>query len=180
LNRKPGEAIGGFASMGVLARARDLLMPPSEIVKDAGVGLGHVVLDFGCGDWSCSIAAAEIVGAEGKVYALDIHPDACQEVNKRAAKKSLRNIETIRSECMTGLDDECVDIVFLHEVVHTLGDKKQMVFKELHRVLKVKGILSFSDHHMKTKEIIAVVTEQDLFKLLKKGEDLYRFTKVAV
>jgi len=178
--RKPGEAIGGFGSMGVLARARDLLMAPSEIVKDAGVELGDVVLDFGCGDWSCSIAAAKIVGAEGKVYALDIHPDACQEVNKRAAKKSLRNIETIRSDCMTGLSDECVDIVFLHEVLHTLGDKKQTVLKELHRVLKREAILSFSDHHMKKKEIVAAVTGQGLFRVLKKGEDLYRFAKVAL
>ncbi|MHC4543762.1 MAG: class I SAM-dependent methyltransferase [Planctomycetota bacterium] len=180
LKRKPGEAIGGFGSMGALARVRDLLMSPSEIVKDAGVGLGDVVLDFGCGDWSCSIAAAEVVGAEGKVYALDIHPDACRQVNKRATKKSLRNIVTIRSECMTGLTDECADIVFLHEVLHALGYKKKMVLRELHRVLKVKGILSFSDHNMKTKEIIAAVTEQGLFKLLKEGGDLYRFTKVTV
>jgi len=120
------------------------------------------------------------VGAEGKVYALDIHPDACEDVKKRAAKERLRNIETIRSECMTGLTDECVDIVFFHEVLHALGDKKQMVLKELHRVLKVEGILSFSDHYMKKKEIIASVTGQGLFRLLKKGEDLYRFAKVAL
>jgi 2-polyprenyl-3-methyl-5-hydroxy-6-metoxy-1,4-benzoquinol methylase len=178
--RKPGESIGGFASMGTLGRFRDLLMPPSDIVKDAGVEPGAVVLDFGCGDWSCSIAAAEAVGPEGKVYAMDIHPDACEDVKKRAAKKRLRNIETIRSDCMTGLSDECVDIVFFHEVLHALGDNKQAVLKELHRVLKREGILSFSDHYMKQEEIVAVVTRQGLFRVLKRGGDLYRFAKVAV
>jgi len=64
--RRPGEAIGGFGSMGILARMRDLLMPPAEIIKDAGVVLGYVVLDFGCGDWSCSIAAAEAEKPTGK------------------------------------------------------------------------------------------------------------------
>lgn len=155
-------------------------MPPSAIVKDAGVGPGAVVLDFGCGDWSCSIAAAEAVGSEGKVYALDSHPDACEDVKKRAAKEGLKNIETIRSDCMTGLSDECLDIVFFHEVLHALGDKKQTVLKELHRVLKDEGILSFSDHYMKEEEIVAAVTGQGLFEVLKKGEDLYRFAKVAV
>lgn len=177
--RTPGEGIGGFGSMGIFTRVRDLLMPPWLIVKDAGVSSGDVVLDFGCGDWSCSIAAAKAVGAEGKVYALDVHPDACEKVMKRAKKKGLKNIETIESDCMTGLSDECVDIVFFHEVLHALGDKKQRVLKELYRVLKDDGVLSFSEHSMKEKKVMALVTGGGLFKLLKKGEDLYRFMKVA-
>lgn len=175
--RRPGEAIGGFGSMGIVARMRDLLMPPAKIIEDAGVGLGNVVLDFGCGDWSCSIAAAEAVGATGKVYALDIHPDACAEVKRRAEKKRIKNIETIYSDCATGLNDKCVDIVFMHEVLHALGENKQAVLKELYRVLKDKGILSFSDHYMKDKEIMAIVTGERFFRLLKKGEDLYKFEK---
>lgn len=178
--RRPGEAIGGFGSMGILARMRDLLMPPAEIIKDAGVVPGCVVLDFGCGDWSCSIAAAEAVGATGKVYALDIHPDACAEVKRRAEKKCLENIETIQSSCATGLSDKCVDIVFMHEVLHALGGSKQTVLKEIYRVLKDKGILSFSDHYMKKKEIMAILTGEGFFRLLKKGEDLYKFAKVTV
>jgi len=178
--RRPGEAIGGFGSMGILARMRDLLMPPAEIIKDAGVAPVNVVLDFGCGDWSCSIAAAEAVGAMGKVYALDIHPDACAEVRRRAKKKHLENIETIQSDCATGLRNKCVDIVFMHEVLHSLGENKQAVLKEVYRVLKDNGILSFSDHYMKTKEIMAIVTGEGLFKLLKEGEDLYKFTKATV
>ena len=125
------------------------------------------------------MAAAEAVGAMGKVYALDIHPDACAEVKRRAKKRHLENIETIQSNCATGLNDKCVDIVFMHEVLHALGENKQAVLKELYRVLKDKGILSFSDHNMKNKEIMATVTEEGFFGLLKQGQDLYKFTKVV-
>jgi 2-polyprenyl-3-methyl-5-hydroxy-6-metoxy-1,4-benzoquinol methylase len=177
--RKPGEAIGGFGSMGILARMRDLLMPPAEIIKDAGVGLGCVVLDFGCGDWSCSIAAAEAVGVTGKVYALDVHPDACAEVRRRAKKKDLENIEIIQSNCATGLNDKCVDIVFMHEVLHSLGEDNHEVLKELHRILKDNGVLSFSDHCMKKKEKMAIMTGEGFFKLLKEGEDLDKFVKAG-
>ncbi|MHC4068487.1 MAG: class I SAM-dependent methyltransferase [Planctomycetota bacterium] len=179
LRRAPGERIGGFRSTGIFARVHEFLMPPSEIIEDVGVKLGDVVLDFGCGDWSCSIAVAKAVGAEGKVYALDVHPDACEEVMKRGKKKGLRNIETIESDCMTGLSDECIDIVFFHEILHALGDKQEKVLKELYRVLKINGVLSFSEHGMKEKEIMASVMRGGLFKLLKKGEDLYRFMKVT-
>ena len=92
----------------------------------------------------------------------------------------LENIETIQSYCATGLDSKCVDIVFMHEVLHSLGENKQAVLKEVYRVLKDNGILSFSDHYMKTKGIMAIVTGEGLFKLLKEGEDLYKFTKATV
>ncbi|MHC4744790.1 MAG: class I SAM-dependent methyltransferase [Planctomycetota bacterium] len=180
LKRRPGEAIGGFGSMGIMARMRDLLMSPREIVEHAGVGLGNVVLDFGCGDWTCSIAAAKAVGTTGRVYALDVHPDACAEVERRAKQRGLKNIKTIKSDCATGLRDKSMDIVFMHEVLHALGEDKQTVLKELCRILKDKGILSLSDHYMKEKEIMATLLKKGLFRLLEKGEDLYKFQKIRV
>jgi hypothetical protein len=47
-------------------------------------------------------------------------------------------------------------------------------------MLKDEGILSFSDHYMKKKEIMASVTGEGGFRLLKKGENLYKFAKVTV
>ena len=177
--RAPGERIGGFRSTGIFARIHELLLPPSEIIEDAGVKSGDVVLDFGCGDWNCTIAAAKAVGAGGKVYALDAHPDVCEAVMKRAKKKGLRNIETIQSDCMTGLSNGCVDIIFFHEILHALGDGQEKVLKELNRVLKSDGVLSFSEHGMQEEEIMASVAGGGLFRLLKKGEDLYRFVKAV-
>jgi len=43
--------------------------------------------------------------------------------------------------------------------------------------LKPDGILSFSDHHMKEKEIVAEVTKSRLFRLSRKGQRTYTFLK---
>jgi hypothetical protein len=42
-------------------------------------------------------------------------------------------------------------------------------------VLEPSGILSFSDHHMKENEIISKLTNNGLFRLLRKGERTYSF-----
>ncbi len=119
-----------------------------------------------------------MVGESGKVYALDIHPLAVQQVQKIAGKKRLTNIKTILSDCATGLPDKSIDVVLLYDTLHNLS-KPDEVLAELHRVLKPNGILSFNDHHLKEEnEIITRITGKGLFSLLRKGKSVYNFQKV--
>ena len=122
------------------------------------------------------MAVAELVGKSGKIYALDIYPLAIQSVQRIASKKQLTNVETILSDCQTGLPDNTLDAVLLYDIFHNLSDPDG-VLEELHRVLKPDGILSFSDHHMKEKEIVAEIIKDQLFRLLRKGQRTYTFLK---
>jgi ubiquinone/menaquinone biosynthesis C-methylase UbiE len=88
----------------------------------------------------------------------------------------LTNVETILSDCQTELPDNSLDVVLLYDAFHHLSDPN-MVLKELSRVLKPDGILSFSDHHMKENEIVAAVTNNGLFRLSRKGQRTYTFLK---
>jgi ubiquinone/menaquinone biosynthesis C-methylase UbiE len=146
-------------------------------VKEAGIKEGHCVLDFGCGSGSYVLAVAELVGKSGKIYALDVQPLAIEMVKKIAAKNKLTNVETILSERKTGLADESIDVALLYDVFHDLTDPEG-VLEELRRVLKVDGILSLSDHHMKNEQIMTNVTNRNFFKLLKKGEKTYSFARM--
>ena len=119
---------------------------------------------------------AKLVGESGKIYALDIHPLAIQKVKDIASKKQLRNVETILSDCQTGLPDNSLDAVLLYDAFHHLSDP-DLVLNEIHRVLKPDGILSFGDHHMKEKEIVVEVINDRLFRLLRKGQRTYNFLK---
>ena len=69
-----------------------------------------------------------------------------------------------------------MDVVLLYDTFHDL-DNQNAVLEELHRVLKPNGILSFSDHHMREADITSAITNQDLFRLLKKGRYTYSFAK---
>jgi ubiquinone/menaquinone biosynthesis C-methylase UbiE len=157
-------------------KMRDFFKPRGDIVKEVGIKEGFRVLDYGCGSGSYVTAVAELVGKSGKIYALDINPLAIELVKKVAAKKQLPNVETILSDCKTGLPDAGIDLVLLYDTFHDLTEPN-MVLEELHRVLKPNGTLSFSDHHMKENEIISKITNKGLFRLLRKGKRAYSFVK---
>jgi ubiquinone/menaquinone biosynthesis C-methylase UbiE len=165
-----------FQFMSVGYKFRDFFSPRLNILKEVEIKPGFHVLDFGCGPGSYIVPLAELVGESGKIYALDIHPLAIQKVKDIALKKQLTNVETILSDCQTGLPDNSLDAVLLYDAFHHLSDP-DVVLKELHRVLKPNGILSFGDHHMKEKEIVAEAINDRLFRLLRKGQRTYTFLK---
>jgi ubiquinone/menaquinone biosynthesis C-methylase UbiE len=107
---------------------------------------------------------------------VDIHPLAIQKVQRIISKKHLTNVKTIISDCRTGLSDNSLDAVIIYDAFHHLSDPNG-VLKELHRVLKPGGILSFGDHHMKENEVVAAVTSNGLFRLSRKGQRTYTFLR---
>lgn len=157
---------------------RDMFLPRENVLLEVGIKPGFSILDYGCGPGSHTIIAAKLAGETGKVYALDIHPLAIQQIKNMSEKKKLANVETILSDCATGLPDQSVDVALLYDTFHGLSEPDE-VLAELHRVLKPDGILSFNDHHMKEEsEIISRITGKSLFKLSEKGKRVYNFVKV--
>lgn len=166
----------GFKGMAFVFSIRDMIVHPGESLEEAGIAPGDTILDFGCGPGSFSIAAAKLVGGGGKIYALDILPVVEEVVKRKARKRGLTNIETIVSDRETGLPDESVDVIILYDVFHSLRDTNG-VLKELHRILKSDGVLSFSDHHLKEDKVISGMTGSGLFELKEKGKRTYSFVK---
>lgn len=146
--------------LGLRHRLEDVRKPLAK----AGIKEGQTVLDFGCGPGHYAIAAAKMVGAKGKVYALDIHPLAAQSVEKKAKKAGLTNITTILSDKGTGLPDRSVDIALAYDMIHMVKDK-QALARELHRVLKPNGLLSVIVGHIKVEEVLKILEEDGLFSL---------------
>lgn len=165
-----------FRGMSVLFKLRDALSPRGKVLDEAGIKPGFHVLDYGCGPGGYILHTRDLVGESGKIYALDIHPLAIRKVQELASKNGLANVETILSDCSTGLPPDSIDVVLLYDTFHQIGDPDP-VLKELHRVLKPGGILSFSDHHMKKDKITSGVAGGGLFKLEKKGRKTYSFAR---
>ncbi len=166
----------GFRLMAFTFKIRDLLLPREKVLQEVEILPGYQVLDYGCGPGSYSLLAAQKVGDSGRVFALDIHPLAVKQVKKAALKKGLDNVETILSDCATGLADGSIDLILLFDILHGLN-KPDEVLNELHRVLKPRGVLAFNDHHLNEDEIITGLTGGGRFKLSSRGEKTFRFTK---
>jgi len=165
MNRKKQKMQGNldFRMMVLEFKLRDWLRPPVKVLKEAGLGPGMTVLDFGCGTGGFSIAASRLVGPQGLVYAVDIHPLALQTVRRAAEKKGLENLRVIESSGLASIPDESVDGVLLYDVLHDLPDPRP-VLVELHRILRPAGFLSISDHHLSNKLISQIETAEDRFQ----------------
>jgi len=148
----------------LVIRFRDLLRPPSRVLVAAGVRNGMTVLDFGCGPGGFSLAVAQLVGAGGWVYALDIQPLAIKSVRQRAARCGFENVRPIsRPEEVCS---ESVDMVLLYDVfhIHPGADWRTAVMATIHHVLKPKGILSIRDHHLREVDWAPWVVGSNLFR----------------
>ena len=164
-----------FRIMSFFYKFRDFIKPRISVLKEVGIKAGFHVLDYGCGPGGYIVPLAKLVGKSGKIYALDIHPIAIQSVRKIASRKRLANVHTILSNSKTGLQPDSLDVVLLYDILHDLYNPGE-VLEELHRVLKRKGILSVSDHHMRQDEIVSRVASNGLFKLSAKGRITYSFS----
>ncbi|MBI4827789.1 MAG: class I SAM-dependent methyltransferase [Nitrospinae bacterium] len=170
----------GFWLMTLLFHGRDIIWPPIETLKAAGlIHEGARVLDFGCGPGSYTVAAAKLVGAAGRVYALDIHPRALASARRRATAEGVSDIITTLDGRADTVADACLDAVILFDVFHLLDDQPGAL-REINRMLKPEGRLLFSDHHMKREAIIAGVTAGGLFAPERDHDGVYIFSKAAL
>ncbi len=165
-----------FKFMLFFFKIRDKLKAPMIKIEKTNIKPGDTVLDYGCGPGDFTVAAAEVVGSSGKVYAVDINLLAIKRVKKSALKKGLNNIETILTDCNIGLGDNSIDVVICFDTIHHVNDQESLL-REFHRVLKPNSNLSLDDYHMEEDEIISKITEQGIFELADKKEKLYLFTK---
>jgi ubiquinone/menaquinone biosynthesis C-methylase UbiE len=166
----------GFRLMAFGYKFRDLRLPRINILKEVGIRPGFHVLDYGCGPGSYIVPLAQLVGESGKIYALDVHPLAIQKVRNIASRRRLANVETILSDCQTGLPDDSLDVVLLYDIFHHFGDPSK-ILRELHRVLRPDAVLSVSDHHLKEDETVSGVTSSGFFSLSTKGQRTHSFLK---
>ena len=160
--------------MALEYRLRDLVRPPDLILRQGGVRPGMAVLDFGCGPGSFSLAAAGLVGPEGHVYAVDIHPLAIRWMERAANRLGLGHLQIIHADELPRVPDASVDIALLFDVLHEAREPGPTL-AEIRRVLKQSGVLSVTDHHLEEASLLHTVTGDGLFRLIPGGKGTFRF-----
>lgn len=162
-------------------RLRDLIRPPAKVLLDAGVRPGMTVLDFGCGPGGFSLAAAQIVGREGVVYALDVQRAALASVRRAAARRGIDNLRLLPGDEISQVPSASVDMVLLYDVLHIDSDpaSTRATLETIHRVLKSDGVLSVRDHHLQEAHLATQVVGRGLFRPTKHNRWAFRFERIA-
>jgi ubiquinone/menaquinone biosynthesis C-methylase UbiE len=154
-----------------------LFVNPYQLLLAAGLRSGQSVLEVGCGPGFFTVPAAKIVRSAGRLCALDINPVAVQAVQRRIERSGLTNVRVVLADAQkTRLPDASYDVVFLFGVFHDFPDASAVV-RELHRLLKPKGILSIQKSRRSGRNLIEVVTSHGLFCFKEEANRIFKFGK---
>ena len=121
-----------------------------NMIEQIGIKRGQTILDFGCGYGAYTIPVAQIVGEQGRVYALDKDKEALDLLMYRGELEGLNNIDRMKTsgELKIRLSDESVDVVLLFDVFHSFyfpnAKDRRKLLGEIRRVMKPSAFLSVS------------------------------------
>jgi len=112
-----------------------------QLIKSGTIREGDKILDIGCGPGHLTVEMAKETGNTGKVYALDIHQLAIEQVKKLIKTRNITNIETILTDSFqTGLKKQSMDLVYIINTIDMIRNKNRLI-EEIERILKPDGIV---------------------------------------
>jgi ubiquinone/menaquinone biosynthesis C-methylase UbiE len=102
---------------------------------------GQVVVDLACEKGYYTLALAECVGPEGKVYAVDLNEKAIQTVKRKVDKSGYHNIELHASSAadLSFIKDGSVDFVLANGLLCSMFYQRPLAVSEIKRILKPNG-----------------------------------------
>ena len=119
--------------------SRDDWQQPQKVIAALNIQPGAVVADLGSGSGYFTFRLAEAVGANGKVYAVDVDPDMIELVAKAVKEKSQSNIETLLAKPDNPmLPRSGIDLVFTSNTYHHI-DNRVAYFSDLRHFLRPGG-----------------------------------------
>lgn len=125
--------------------SREIFLQREKIVAAVGLKPGMAMADIGAGTGLFTLHFSQAVGAQGKVYAVEIAKNFLEHIKARAAKASAANVQAILcTEKSVELPEASIDLAFICDVYHHF-EYPQATLATLHKALKPGGELLLID-----------------------------------
>ena len=103
---------------------RDEYQKPHEVLTALDLKPGQTIADIGSGSGYFTLRFAAHVGAEGRVFAVDVDPEMVRYLNRRVRDAGVRNVQTILAEPNDPLlPDASVDRFVVVDTWHHIEDQ---------------------------------------------------------
>lgn len=169
LERMPDVA---FRLMVFVMAVRDFVYPfIDKQVATFGIRKDMTVVDYGCGPGRYTTRFSELVGPNGKVYAVDVQKLAIEMVKRRMAEQGLRNIVPMLAQgYKTGIPDHVADVVCAIDIFFGVGEPTTFL-KEIHRITRPDGFLIIDDGHQSRQETLRKIEAAGYWRIAEETHD---------
>jgi len=134
-------------------REREREEEPDLALRLLKIPKGAMVGDVGAGSGYMSLRLARIVGAEGRVYGVDVQPGMLQLLQQNATKAKLTNVVPV----LGTLDDPklpagMLDVIIMVDVYHEFSEPQKML-QRMREALKPGGRLVLFEYRAEDPEV---------------------------
>jgi ubiquinone/menaquinone biosynthesis C-methylase UbiE len=120
------------------------LIDPGVLWAELNLPQGITFLDLGCGQGNYVLAAADRIGPDGVLYAVDLWEEGIAALRERAAREGRANLKALEAPAgQVPIDSLSVDVAFMATVLHDLLEAGTAAgaLAEVARALKPGGLL---------------------------------------
>jgi 2-polyprenyl-3-methyl-5-hydroxy-6-metoxy-1,4-benzoquinol methylase len=163
-----------FRLMSFVLSIRDFLFPVWKKLDQFNIENGFIIVDFGCGPGSFVEHASKLVGNNGKVYAVDVHPLAIKAIKEKAKSKTLANVAPVLSlGYPVDIDSHIADVIYALDMFHHIKDTRGFL-KELHRLLKPDGTLFIESGHQLLDNAKQKIMKSGCWVIIKEERNMFK------
>ncbi len=159
---------------------RDQKLHIQQVMDLLGISPGATVADIGAGSGWFTVRVAKRVTPTGKVYAVDINPEAIAYVRQRAQKEGLLNITTVLgSSSDPRLPTASIDAVLLLKTYHEVAKPVELM-RNLRGTLRPGGRVGIIDrngngeNHGVLRTVVVSEMESAGYRLVNERDELVK------
>ena len=171
-----------FKPAGLLmgSRVRKWLMNPVNTLRIADIQPGQTILEVGCGTGFFTIPAAQMVGDQGCIVAMDASSGFLKEVAKKVQKASLKNVHIMQRDALnTGLETNSIDKVLLFGVIPFPLLPLDKLLPEMYRVLKPGATMSvWLFPPLVHNWVPNIIIQSNLFEQINAQSNVYNYVRI--
>lgn len=119
---------------------RAKILPAEKILSRFSLKQGQHLADLGCGRGYFALKAAETVGSQGKIMAVDIEPERLEFLQQSAQEQGIgEQVKTLLAQGESiPLESGSMDAALISNVLHELNDPLNYL-RDTRRILKENG-----------------------------------------
>jgi demethylmenaquinone methyltransferase/2-methoxy-6-polyprenyl-1,4-benzoquinol methylase len=171
---KIGKLIVKVAGAAMESRLRYRFYGPMKILRGTDIQPGQSVLEVGCGTGFHTVSAAQLIGDQGCLVAMDVLSDYVEQTSNKVHAAGLKNVRVLKRDALdTGLDAESIDTVLLFSVIPSPTAPLNRLLPEMHSILKPEGSLAVTTFPW----VLRSIPRSGLFTLVSKQNGVSNFRR---